>query len=165
MVTGKEVVSADRRSVSLLQVSLHLGVTGVAARVFMVPFSPRHTALTSRMIRNMSEAMHTEFFCVHAFRALPRSGCPSFFNFVFLCKGRRSDAISPYRFFPRFLYLLYSLRVGIYSNQTRLRVMALAQVPRTWAYGLYASFFRSLQGRGTTLVKESVLPLRDPTAQ
>ncbi len=72
----------------------------------MVPFSPCHATLTSWMIRDVGEAVYTEFFCAHSFKAFPRSGRPSFFNFFFPSQGRVSEAPSPYRFFPRFLYLL-----------------------------------------------------------
>ena len=62
MVTGEEVVGADRSSVRLIQVSLHLDMTGVAAKVFVVPLASSHTALTSRMIRDVNKTIHTEFF-------------------------------------------------------------------------------------------------------
>ena len=68
------------------EVSLHAGLTGVAARVFMVPLPPCDAALTSRVIRNVSEAVRAESLGTHALWALPGAGCPSFFYF-FLFQG------------------------------------------------------------------------------
>ena len=64
----EEVISTYRCTICRLQVDMHLVLTLVASRVFIVPLPPCDAALTSRMIRDMCKAVDTKFLWTHAVR-------------------------------------------------------------------------------------------------
>jgi len=52
----------------------------------MVAFTASYTALTSRVIRDMGQAVFAEGLRTHAVRALSGSRCPSFFYYFFFVR-------------------------------------------------------------------------------
>ena len=130
----------------------------------MVALAAGHTALTPRVIRGMCQTMNAKSLRAHTIRALTGSGSPSFLNFFVVIRGNSCNGSNPLDF-PRYRIRTGRTRVTIYSKVILSRTGSIAQVPHAWAYWLYTSCGRSLHGRGTTLVKESVLLLWDPTAQ
>ena len=106
-----------------------------------------------------AKSLHTP-----AIRALTCPGSPAFLNFFVVARGNAGDGRNPPDL-SRTRVRTGRTRVTIYSEEILPRVGGPAQVPQTWAYGLYASYGRSLFWRGTTLTKESVLLPRDPPAQ
>ena len=130
----------------------------------MVALAAGHTALTPPVIGDMCQTMNAKSLRAHTIRALTCSGSPSFLNFFVVIRGNACNGNNPLDF-PRYRIRTGRTRITIYSKEILPRVGSTAQAPQTWAYGLYTNYGRSLHGRGTTLGKESVLLLWDPTAQ
>ena len=141
-VAGEEVVCTYGGSASRLNV---YWLAGFATWVFAVALAASNAALASRVIRDVGQTVYAKSLQAHAVRALSGSRCPTFFNFFFLSKGRVSEALSPYRFFPPFLDRVGRTRARICSYEARSGACSFAQVPLTWAYRLYTSMDRSLQ--------------------
>ena len=116
------------------------------------------------MVRDVRQTVGAKSLIVHALRALSSFGCPSFFNFFIVMRRSAGDGRNPLDF-SRSRISTGRNRVIIYSEEFIPRAWSVAQVPQPWAYGVYASYIGSLGKRGTTLVKEIVLLLWDPSAQ
>ena len=147
----------------------------------MVALACSNAVLTSWMVRDVCQTVHSEGLRTHAFRTLSRSRCPPLFDFFLVNPlspvnghSRVGSNRPPVLFLRRlkplsslkaYIRALRTCRFGIRTALVFTRAQRLAQAPQAWAYGSYTSNGRSLRRRGTSLLKETVLLLWDPVAQ
>ncbi len=147
-IFGEEVGSTYICTIRRLQVGMHLVLISVATRVFIIPLSSCHAALTSRVVWDMCKAMGTKFLQTHAVRELSCLGNSPLFYFFLLIVD------------PHYLMMLFFSGLLGYAMEWRNPAY-----PLIWAYRISASIrklFPRCQVRAST-GPEARLELRSPS--
>ena len=116
-ISWEELVGTYGCTIRRLQVGMHPNVAAVAKRMFMIPLTSCDTASASRMVRDVSQAMDSEFFSTQTAGALP---CPRDSSFLYF-----------------FLFLLI-----FDSHQLLSLFWRLTLFPYPWAYRNHTSIRR-----------------------